>query len=410
MQKNIVILATLNTKGEEVVYIRDLVESRGDRVCLVDVAPLGPAPVDPDYTNKEVAKRGGWDLADLVTEGERDEVMAVMGEGAANLLLDLYKEGRVDGVLAIGGNQGSSIASVAMRALPIGLPKFLVSTVASGNIRPYVGHKDIAVMFSVGDMLGGANTVTRSILANAAAALVGMAHEGKPLSLSGEDRTIAISELGNTERAASRAVERLKKNGFEVVSFHASGAGGSAMEELIETGAVHGLFDLTPHELAEEVIGEGIYQPIKPGRMSAAGRAGIPQVVSTGGLEYLCFGPRESIPFRLRRRRITMHNPVNANVKLSRREMIEVGKVMADRLNASLGPVAVFVPLKGWSVYGSPGGPLYDPEGNRGLVKALRKNLKSGIALKEIDAHINDDTFVDQCIEQLMTFMKGETA
>ena len=410
MQKNIVILATLNTKGEEVVYIRDLVESRGDRVCLVDVAPLGPAPVDPDYTNKEVAKRGGWDLADLVTEGERDEVMAVMGEGAANLLLDLYREGRVDGVLAIGGNQGSSIASVAMRALPIGLPKFLVSTVASGNIRPYVGHKDIAVMFSVGDMLGGANTVTRSILANAAAALVGMAHEGKPLSLSGEDRTIAISELGNTERAASRAVERLKKNGFEVVSFHASGAGGSAMEELIEAGALHGLFDLTPHELAEEVIGEGIYQPIKPGRMSAAGRAGIPQVVSTGGLEYLCFGPRESIPFRFRRRRITMHNPVNANVKLSRREMIEVGKVMADRLNASLGPVAVFVPLKGWSVYGSPGGPLYDPGGNKGLVKALRANLKSGIVFEEIDAHINDDTFVDQCVEQLMAFMKGETA
>jgi uncharacterized protein (UPF0261 family) len=256
-------------------------------------------------------------------------------------------------------------------------------------------------------LLGGANAVTRAVLANAVAALAGMAHQGKTDAPEQEGPIIAVTELGNTEKAAARAVSLLKEEGFQVVSFHASGAGGSAMEELIEAGVFQGLFDLTPHEVAEEVLGEGIYRPVSPGRLAAAGRAGIPQVVATGGLEYACFGPWETIPFRLRRRKITMHNPVNANLKLSRREMTEVGKVMAHRLNGSLGPVAVIVPLKGWSVYGSPGGPLYDPQGNKNLVKALKENLRPDILLKEVDAHINDSAFVEECVKQLLTFMKG---
>ena len=178
------------------------------------------------------------------------------------------------------------------------------------------------------------------------------------------------------------------------------------MEDLIAEGLVHGVLDLTPHELTEEVVGAGVYQPVNPGRLTAAGKKGIPQVISTGGLEYLCFGPRESIPIRLRKRKTYMHNPYNANVKVSRSEMAEVGRVMAVRLNAASGPTAVLIPLKGWSVYGAPAGVLYDGAGNRALLKTLKDRLRKDIYLREIDAHINDDRFVDACVNQLITYME----
>ncbi|MFQ6078296.1 MAG: Tm-1-like ATP-binding domain-containing protein, partial [Thermodesulfobacteriota bacterium] len=278
--------------------------------------------------------------------------------------------------------------------------------VASGDIRPYVGHKDIGVMFSVGDLVGGPNAVTRSVLANAVSGLLGMVEGGERISLRQGERTIAVTALGNTEPAVSRATRLLGERGFEVVAFHASGAGGSAMEELMEAGVISGVLDLTPHELTEEVVGAGVYIPVRPGRLSAAGRLGIPQVVSTGAMEYLCFGPRESIPLRLRRRKTYMHNPYNANVKVSRREMAEVGKVMAERLNRAKGPTAVLVPLKGWSIYGGEGRPLHDHQGNRILVEALKGYLKADIHYEEIDAHINDHHFADVCVNVLLGFME----
>jgi uncharacterized protein (UPF0261 family) len=333
--------------------------------------------------------------------------MDAMGVGAGRILLGLLEEGRLSGVIGLGGNQGTSIAATAMQPLPFGLPKCLVSTVASGNVRPFVGHKDINVVFSVGDMLAGPNDVTRAVLKNAAASLDGMLEKGEMISIDQCRPAVAISELGNTEKAADRAASILKNKGFQVMPFHASGAGGSAMEELIEQGYIAGLFDLTPHELSEEFVGLGSYVPVRPGRMSAAAKMGIPQVVSLGGLEYVCFGPWESIPFKMRRRKIVMHNPVNANVRLTRAEMTAVGKLMAERLNKSKGPVAVMAPLGGWSVYGSPDGPLYDPVGNTLLLKALKKNLKPEITYKEIDAHINDPEFVGQCVDRLLQFLEG---
>jgi uncharacterized protein (UPF0261 family) len=251
--------------------------------------------------------------------------------------------------------------------------------------------------------------VTASILSNAVAAVVGMAEHGKKLAIEPGERVVAVTALGNTEPAAGRAVKLLRDRGFQVVPFHASGAGGSAMEDLIAEGLIHGVLDLTPHELAEEVAGAGVYQPVNPGRLTAAGARGIPQVVSTGGLEYLCFGPRESIPVRLRKRRTYMHNPYNANVKLSRREMDEVGRVMAKRLNAAEGPTAVLIPLRGWSIYGAPGGPLYDGQGNRILLRALQESLRGNIEVRPIDAHINDAPFVDACVNQLITYMEKES-
>jgi uncharacterized protein (UPF0261 family) len=294
---------------------------------------------------------------------------------------------------------------MAMRGLPIGFPKYIVSTVASGNIRPYVGNKDIAVVFSVADLIGGPNPVTRSILSNAVGALLGMVDHGEGISLREGERTIAISALGNTEPAASHAVQSLKEKGFQVISFHASGAGGSAMEELMESGLIAGVLDLTPHELSEEVVGAGAYVPVRPGRLSVAGRLSIPQVVSLGSLEYLCFGARESIPVPLRRRKIYMHNPYNANVALSRKEMAQVGRVMAERLNEATGPTAVFAPLKGWSVYGAEGGPLHNPHGYKAFLRSLQSHLHARIPVVAMDAHINDGFFVRACVEQLNKFM-----
>ncbi len=407
MKRKVAILGTLDTKGEEVAYMKGLIEARGHTAILIDVGPLGPPWVEPDIAKEEVARLAGCELSNLLQTGERDGIMEVMGEGAARLLLNLLREGRLDGVIGLGGNQGSAIASMAMKALPLGFPKFLVSTVASGNIRPYVGYKDIGVMFSVGDLVGGPNPVTRSILANAVSALLGMVEQGKRISSERDERTIAITALGNTQPAVDRAMELLREKGFQVIAFHASGAGGSAMEELIEAGVINGVLDLTPHEITEEVVGAGAYIPVRQGRLSAAGRLGIPQVVSTGALEYVCFGPRESIPPRLRRRKIYMHNPYNANVKVSRNEIARVGKVVGDRLREAKGPTAVLVPLKGWSIYGGEGGPLHDPQGYKIFIKTLKRRLKTDIRYEEIDTHINDHHFADACVNVLLEFMEG---
>lgn len=405
LKGRIAVLATLDTKGEEVAYVKGLLEGRGYGPTVLDVGTLGPPGIPPDFSNEEVARWGGWELPTLTQRGERALIMDGMGEGAKNLLLHLTRQRRIDGVIALGGNQGSAIASIAMRALPFGFPKYLVSTVASGNIRPYVGHKDIAVVFSVGDFLGGPNPITRIVLANAVFAVVGMVEFREKTVTKASERTIAVTALGNTEPAAGLAVKLLREKGFQVIPFHASGAGGSAMEELIEEGMIQGVLDLTPHELTEEVVGAGAYLPVRPGRLKAAGAKGIPQVVSTGGMEYLCFGPRESIPLRLRRRKIYMHNPYNANVGVSRAEMSLVGKTLAERLNQASGPTAILVPVRGWSVYGSKGGPLHDETGYRVFLKSLKTHLRAGIPLEEIDAHINDRVFVDRCVNQLVGFM-----
>jgi uncharacterized protein (UPF0261 family) len=401
----IVILGTLGTKRDEIIFMKRLVESKGHVATIVDVGALGPPAPDPDISNEKVAHWGGWGLQNLLQTAERGEIMRVMGEGAARCLLDLYRANSLDGVIAVGGNQGTAMASIAMRALPIGFPKFMVSTVASGNIRPYVGNKDIGVVFSVADLIGGPNPVSRSILANAVGALVGMVEHGARVTIEPGERTIAVTALGNTEPAVRRAMKLLREADFQVIAFHASGAGGSAMEELIDEGIIHGVLDLTPHELTEEVVGAGAYVPVRPGRLASAGAKGIPQVVSTGGMEYLCFGPFESIPPRLRKRKIYMHNPYNANLRVSRKEMAQVGKTMADRLNEAKGPTAVMIPLRGWSVYGAPGGPLHDALAYKAFLEALRSRLGAHIQYKEIDAHINDELFVDLCVNQLKAFM-----
>lgn len=404
--KYIAVIATLDTKGPEAAYLAEGIRTRGHTPVVIDVGTFSGHSEPSDFSNRTVSARAGRDLEELLAGGARDTVMQTMGAGARGVVLALLAEGRLDGAIGIGGNQGTAIAAMALRSLPIGFPKFLLSTVASGNLRPYIGYADIGVMFSVADLLGGPNPVSRPVLANALAALLGMVERGERISLGRQAHTVALTALGNTEKAAHRIQQRLRQEGFEVITFHASGAGGSAMEDLMESGVFGGVIDLTPHELSEEVVGAGAYVPVRPGRLQTAGKIGIPQVVSTGGLEYLCFGPPESIPLRLRRRKTYYHNPNNANVKISRTEMAQIGAVMAERLNGAAGPVTVLVPTKGWSVYGSSGGPLYDPRGNAMLLLALKQKLNPSIPLREIDAHINDPVFADACAAALTAFIQ----
>jgi len=410
----VAVLATMDTKGPEAAFAAETLRGAGTVPWLVDVGTGRPAG-EYDVPNEAVARAGGMELAAVRALPSRDQMMTAMGRGAAAVLAQRLRGGALHGVLALGGNQGAAIAALALRDLPFGLPKAIVTTMASGNVRPYVGCKDIFTLFSVADLAGGPNRVTAPVLRNAALALAGMAlgagaARSAPREAGGVRReAVAVTALGNTHPAVSRAMERLAAAGYEPIAFHASGACGSAMEELAEAGEFAAVLDLTPHELSEEVMGDGAYAPVRPGRMTAAGRRGIPQVVATGGMEYLCFGPPETVPAKYRGRPCAMHNPVNPNIRLTAAELARVGRVMAERLSAARGPAAVLVPLRGWSEYGGPGGPLHDPEADAALVRALAEHLDPRIPVRRLDLHINDPAFADACVDALLAMLAART-
>lgn len=405
---SIAILATLDTKAGEAAYLRQRIEDLGWTAKVFDVG-LGQTPSGlASVTAEEVALAGESSVSELRAGYRRDLAMQAMGEGAGRLLEEQHRTGRLAGAIGVGGNQGTAIASTAMRALPIGLPKLLVSTVASGNVRGYVGDSDIAMLFSVGDLLGGPNPVTERVLAKAAAAVVGMVEAEENLATSEAPKAIAVTAFGNTHRAVVTAMDRLEAAGHAVVPFHASGACGSAMERLVEEGSMEAVLDLTTHELLGELYPEDIYAPVRPGRLTGASRLGLPQVVVPGGLEYFCFGAKDTIPDRFRDRATHHHNPYNTNVRTSHGELYRVGTLMAERLNAARGPVAVLVPQRGWSEVGSPGGVLHDLNANAGLVETLHELLDPAVLLREVDATINDPAFAELAADTLLEFLGPE--
>lgn len=401
----IAIVTTLDTKGLEAAYVAGLLRQYGAETVVIDVGVIGTPEAPADITRDQVAQAAGTTI-DALRPKRRDEIMAIMGQGAGHILADMLAKGQLQGVLALGGNQGTAIAAIALQQLPIGLPKLIVSTVASGNIRPYIGHKDITMMFSVADLVGGPNMVSRTILANAAGAIWGMARSTVPIAPPMQRPVVAITAFGNTNAAVTRARAALVEHGYEVLVFHASGACGSAMEELISQGKIHGVLDITPHEIIGDIFGDDIYAPTSGHRLVAAGQAGIPQVVGTGGLDYFCFGPPESIPAKYRGRPTHYHNPYNTNVRTIVSEMTLVGEVMAQRLNAAKGPVTVLIPTKGWSMVGSPGGPLYDPEANAAFVQALLDNIRPPVEVHQLDCTINDPIYADTAVEILHKYME----
>lgn len=409
----IAIIATLDTKAEEARFLQVWFRARGYDARLVDVGTARdpqPPVAGPDVPRETIAAAAGVSLPSLLSM-RRDEAMAAMGRGAGIVLQAWLADGVLAGAIGIGGHQGTTIGSLAMRALPLGLPRVLVSTVASGNVRPFIGHSDIAIVCSVGDLLGGPNRVTRPVLVRAAGMLAGMIGAAVPRAAAAPATATAdpvtatadpaapaaaVTALGNTHAAVVRVMERLRERGYEVVPFHASGAGGSAMEALVREGTFEAVIDLTPHELVGEVLGDDIYTPVVPGRLTAAGASGIPQVVAPGGLDYFVFGSEETVPPRYRGRATHHHNPYNTNIRATADELRRVGEVLAGRLNSACGPTAFLYPLKGWSYIGREGGPLWDPDANEALRVVVRRLLRPDVRYVEVDAWINDVRFADE--------------
>ena len=408
MSRTIVILATLDTKGLEANYLREFIQSRGHKTTLVDMSILNPVAAHADISREEVARRAGKELNQLVAAKNRDESMEVMAEGTAKVLVELYDAGKLDGVLGIGGVQGTWLSTRAMQALPIGVPKVVASATASGDIRPFIKNKDIAILFSVADILGGPNCVTRVTLGNAAAAVIGMVEARLSLETPKKKPLIGATAFGATTPAIMRCTQTLNKKGYEVVTFHANGACGAAMEELIEAGVIGAVLDLTTHELVSELYPVDIYLPVRQGRLEAAAKKGIPTIYAPGGTLGFIFGGVNAIPENYRGRPTYKHNPNICVVSLNEEETRHVAMVAAQRLSLSTGPVRVLVPMKGWWQLDRPGGPLENHEGMRIYVDTFRKHLNPRISCKEIDAHINDPEFADEATENLLELIKGK--
>jgi len=396
----ILLIATLDTKGDELAYVRDLIQQRGHRTLVVDAGVLGAASFGPDVPAASVAEAGGATLESLRHQGDRGVALDAMARGAATVAARLHAEGRVNGVLGIGGSCGTAIATAAMRALPVGLPKVMVSTVASGQVGPYVGVSDVAMLYSVVD-IAGLNRISRRILANAAGAVCGMLEQEPP---DVADRpVIAATMFGVTTACVERARMRFEEAGFEVLVFHATGSGGRAMEGLIGAGFVAGVADITTTEWADELVG-GVLTA-GPERLDAAGRAGIPQVVSVGALDMVNFGPRATVPDRFATRRLHVHNPSVTLMRTTRGECAKLGEIIAKKLNAAKGPTTLLLPLGGISAIDREGQPFHDPEADAALFAALRRHLGAHVTLRELDLHINDPAFADAAAGALLTML-----
>ncbi|MBN1661130.1 MAG: Tm-1-like ATP-binding domain-containing protein [Anaerolineae bacterium] len=403
---NILVIGTLDTKGPEVGYLRDEVARRGGSPLVIDPGILGQPAIAGDVTRQQVARAAGVELADLVATGDRQRCQAAMIEGLVAVVTRLHAEGRVAGVVGVGGAQGTAMATAAMRALPVGLPKVMVSTVACGQTTfgPYVGTKDVTMIHSVADILG-LNRVTRRILGQAAAAVVGMA--AVEAVAAGDRELIAITQAGITTPGVMAVKEQLEGLGFEVIAFHCNGIGGQAMEELVLDGVVRGVVDYSPHEITDLLFGGQM--PAMPGRLEAAGRMGIPHVVTPGATDIRLHGRPEELPAELRARACVQHTPTHTHVRSSAEEMAAVARHIAARLNAGIGPRAVMIPLQGYSMLNRRGQVLYDEAANRAFLEAAREALApeacltaGEVELIEVNAHINDRAFADAVVDTFL--------
>jgi len=401
MAKVIALLGALDTKGLEYGFVKQCIEARGHKTLMIDVGILEPPAVRPDISREEVAKAAGADLAALVRKKDRGEAVAAMGRGAAALLPRLHAEGRFDGVIALGGSGGTSVACAAMRALPLGVPKVMVSTVAGSDVSGYVGVKDIVMIPSIVDV-AGINKVSREVFARAAGAISGMVEAEVP---KGEDRPlVAASMFGNTTPCVGAAKAILERAGYEVLVFHATGAGGRTMESLIEAGLISGVLDITTTEWADEVVG-GVFSA-GPTRLEAAARNGVPAVVAPGCLDMVNFGAPDTVPAKFKGRTFYPHNPNVTLMRTTPEECRRIGEIMAGKLNMSTGPVTVLLPLKGVSMIDLEGKPFYLREANQALFETLRRNLRKDIPIIEMDCEINASAFAIRCAETLLASMK----
>ena len=404
MIPTILIIATLDTKEEETNYLKTVIEEKGCNTILVDTGILSsPKKVKPDVSREEVALAGGIPIDKLLATGNKGKCIEVMITGAKSVARKLYDEGKFAGVIGIGGAQGTNIATSVMRNLPFGLPKLMVSTIACGTTTfgPFVGTKDVTMMHSVVDVQGINPLITR-IFQNAAAAICGMVKNDitrDKEQMNG--KAVAMSMLGTTTPGALRAKELLEKKGFQVVAFHQNGTGGIAMEDLIREGLFKGVLDINLHELADLVAG-GLHAAIKDYRLESASKAGSPQIIAPGSIDYTVQGPVDSLSSEMKKRKYIVHNPTLTLVRLSNDEIREVAKLLANKINQAKDLVKVFLPLKGFSYPNREGLELWDPEGNKVFLNTFKEYIASSIPVEEVNAHINDRQFIDRVVASFL--------
>jgi uncharacterized protein (UPF0261 family) len=399
----VLLFATLDTKGREAAFLRDRLRDAGVDVALVDVGSLGEPQADPDVSRKAIFELAGASANELAKQGDRGEAVTHAAKGAAVLALAWHREGRLSGVIAIGGSAGTTIGTAAMRALPLGVPKLMVSTLASGQVAHFVGSKDILMMNSVVDILG-LNRISRAVLSRAAQAMAGMASGGLPPQGEGERPLVAASMFGVTTPCVERAREVLEGAGCEVLVFHATGSGGRTLESLAGDGLLAGVLDITTTELADELVG-GVLSA-GPERLTAAGRSGIPQVVSVGALDMVNFHGRESVPERFRDRKFHQHNENVTLMRTTPRECAALGREIGRKVREARGPAVVVLPLRGVSALDREGQPFEDRAAREALFAGIRETC-GGVPVIEIDAHVNDGRFAEAAAQALLELMRG---
>ncbi|MBI3875086.1 MAG: Tm-1-like ATP-binding domain-containing protein [Verrucomicrobia bacterium] len=404
----IAVLGTMDSKGEEHAFVAELIRRRGHRVLVVDTGTMGEPKLKPDSTRREIADAGGVHLAALVAKNDRGEAVAAMSRGAPIVLARLAAERRIDGVISLGGGGGTAISTAAMRALPVGFPKLMVSTLASGNTAQYVGVKDIVMFPAIVDV-AGLNRISRQILTRAAGAICGMVESAAVSGSSASDDkpVIVASQFGNTTACVDHARKLLEAAGYEVLVFHATGTGGRTMESLIETGLVTGVLDITTTEWADELVG-GVLGA-GPTRCEAAARKGVPAIVTPGCLDMVNFGPPETVPAKFAARNFYPHNPQVTLMRTTPEECAQLGNILAEKLNLSTAPVTVLLPLKAISVISAPGQKFHDPAADQALFTALKSHLRRDIPMIEMDCVINDPVFADACARALLKLLGRHT-
>ncbi len=393
----IAVIGTLDTKGDEHAFVAERIRKHGHKPLLIDVGSGDSPQITPDIDRYEVASAGNLDLAAMMSREDRGECVSAMAKAAPVLLKRLQQEGRIDGVISLGGGGGTAIATAAMRALPIGFPKLMVSTLASGNTAHYVGTKDIVMMPSIVDV-AGLNRISRTIFSRAVGAICGMVDAS--IEVSDQRPIIVASMFGNTTDCVNAAIPILEQAGYEVLVFHATGAGGRAMESLIESGMVAGVLDITTTEWADELVGGTL--SAGPQRLDATGKARLPAIVVPGCLDMVNFGERESVPEKFKDRTFYIHNPQVTLMRTTAQECRELGKILANKINTYTAPVTVLIPEKGISVISKEGEPFYDPEADTALFDTLASELRDDIPIRFMDCDINAPDFSTACAESLL--------
>ena len=401
MNKTIAILGALDTKGQEFKFLKNEIEKRGFQTFVVNVGVLGTPPFTPDVSAEEVALAGGAQLSDLITKEDRGEAMSVMTAGAAKTVSKYYESGNFDGIISMGGGGGTVMGTSAMRALPIGVPKLMVSTVASGDTSPYVGTSDIVMMPSIVDV-AGLNRISRTIYTNAAGAICGMV-SGEIETEIDEKPLIAATMFGNTTRAVEHARKVLEDNGYEILVFHATGTGGRTMEMLIDSGFITGVLDITTTEWADELCGGVLSAGSK--RLDAAGKAGIPQVVTPACIDMCNFWAPETVPEAYKERLFYEWNPNVTLMRTNPDENLQLGKIFAKKLNAAQGPVEIFIPMGGFSELDALEKPFWWPEANQAFVDGLKSELNPNIPVIVSDKNVNDPEFSGQVARKLLEML-----